>query len=68
MDNIPIPAQSTCPRCNLTYDTWKMVYCRRYSPVTGYICVDCREISRMIRREQFYHVNPIPPDNVVDLT
>lgn len=63
----PIPAQSTCPQCNLTYDTWKMVYCRRYSPITGYICVICRDTIRAIRREQFYTVPPIP-DIVIDLT
>ena len=59
------PAQSTCPQCNLVYDTWKMIYCRRYSPINGYICIPCRDIMRSIRHDLFY----TPPDlssNTVD--
>ena len=66
--NTPVPPQTTCPQCNQVYDTWKLVYCRRYSPVTGYICVTCRDEMRALRREQFYTVTPPPSDNIIDLT
>ena len=60
------PSQSCCPQCNLVYDTWKMINCRRYSPTTGYICVPCRDRMRSIRYNLFY----TPPDhssNSIDL-
>jgi hypothetical protein len=66
--NSPIPAQTNCPQCNNVYDTWKMIYCRRYSPVSGYICIQCRDFMRSIRREQFYVNPPLPEDNIIDLT